>query len=131
MVNNRECAILCNFNDKEFKTIRLYASMMGIKDLIRVSYKNSNSTINDILNDNIREDEIENPVKDRAIVFNGLSQKKMGVFIDNMKKMRTAPSMKAVVTETSIEWTLDTLLHHLREERTWEKQGKIKSHEEE
>ena len=131
MINNRECVILCNFNDKEFKTIRLYASMIGIKDLIRVSYKNGDSIINDILNNKIKEDGAQSSIKDRAIVFNSLEPRKVNVFIDNMKKMRLAPSMKAIVTKTSIEWTLDMLLHHLKEERIWEEQGKIQSHEKE
>ena len=130
MINDRGCVILCNFNDKEFKTIKVYAGMMGIKDLIRVSYKNGNCLVNDILNDKITEENIENPVKDRAIIFNSLEDKKVGIFIDNMKKMRTAPAMKAMVTETSIEWTLNRLLENLKEERRLEKQGKILDHNE-
>ncbi len=130
MINDRGCVILCNFNDKEFKTIKVYAGMMGIKDLIRVSYKNGNCLVNDILNDKITEENIENPVKDRAIIFNSLEDKKVGIFIDNMKKMRTAPAMKAIVTETSIEWTLNRLLENLKEERRLEKQGKILEHNE-
>lgn len=130
MINDRGCVILCNFNDKEFKTIKVYAGMMGIKDLIRVSYKNGNCLVNDILNDKITEENIVNPVKDRAIIFNSLEDKKVGIFIDNMKKMRTAPAMKAIVTETSIEWTLNRLLENLKEERRLEKQGKILDHNE-
>lgn len=130
MINDRGCVILCNFNDKEFKTIKVYAGMMGIKDLIRVSYKNGNCLVNDILNDKITEENIENPIKDRAIIFNSLEDKKVGIFIDNMKKMRTAPAMKAIVTETSIEWTLNRLLENLKEERRLEKQGKILEHNE-
>lgn len=130
MINDRGCVILCNFNDKEFKTIKVYAGMMGIKDLIRVSYKNGNCLVNDILNDKITEENIVNPVKDRAIIFNSLEDKKVGIFIDNMKKMRTAPAMKAMVTETSIEWTLNRLLENLKEERRLEKQGKILDHNE-
>lgn len=130
MINDRGCVILCNFNDKEFKTIKVYAGMMGIKDLIRVSYKNGNCLVNDILNDKINEEDIVNPVKDRAIIFNSLEDKTVGIFIDNMKKMRTAPAMKAIVTETSIEWTLNRLLENLKEERRLEKQGKILDHNE-
>lgn len=130
MINSRACVILCNFNDKEFKTIKVYAGMMGIRDLIRVSYKNGNSIVKDILDDNIIESDVENPVKDRAIIFNSLEDRKVSIFIDNMRKMRTAPAMKAIVTETSIEWTLNKLLENLKEERRLEKQGKILDHNE-
>ena len=117
-------------SDKEFKTIKVYAGMMGIKDLIRVSYKNGGSIVKDILEDNITESDIENPIKDRAIIFNSLEDRKVSIFIDNMRKMRTAPAMKAIVTETSIEWTLNRLLENLKEERRLEKQGKILDHNE-
>lgn len=130
MINDRSCIILCNFNEKECKTIKVYANMMGIKDLITVSYKNGNNTINDILNNKIEEFEIEKPIKDRAIIFNSLDSRKMNIFIDNMKKMRTAPSMKAVVTETSIDWTLSKLLISLKEEREFERKGKSFKHNE-
>ena len=67
-------------------------------------------------------------IKDRAIIFNNISEIKVSMFIDNMKKMRIAPSMKAVVTETSVEWTLNELLENLKAERRAEKKGKILEH---
>ena len=130
MINDRVCIILCNFSEKERKTIKVYAGMMGIRDLVIVSYKNGDNTISDILNNKLSESEIEDPVKDRAIIFNNIESRKLNLFIDNMKKMRTAPSMKAIVTETSIEWTLSRLLNNLKEERQFEKQGKIFKHKE-
>ena len=53
------------------------------------------------------------------------------MFIDNMKKMRIAPAMKAIVTETSINWTLSHLLKNLIEERKAERQGREAKHVEE
>ena len=36
----RQCIILCNFNEKEKKLLKSYGMMMGLKDQINVSYKN-------------------------------------------------------------------------------------------
>ncbi|MGG7178797.1 DUF3783 domain-containing protein [Clostridium paraputrificum] len=124
---NRPCIILCNFNEKEIKLLKSYGAMMGLKDQIIVTWKNGNSIIRDILENNI-DTNSEVGVKDRAIIFNDLPNIKVSMFIDNMRKMRIAPAMKAVVTETSIEWTLDYLLRNLVEERRAEKQGKVAKH---
>lgn len=124
---NRPCIILCNFNEKELKLLKSYGVMMGLKDQIIVTWKNGNSIIRDILENNI-ENNSEVVIKDRAIIFNDLPNIKVSMFIDNMRKMRIAPAMKAVVTETSVEWTLNHLLQNLVEERRAEKQGKVAKH---
>lgn len=127
---DRPCIILCNFNDKEMKLLKTYGSMLGLKDQISVSFRNGNTLIKDILENNIIND-CDNGIKDRAVIFNGLSNMKVSIFIDNMRKMRVAPSMKAVVTETSVNWTLNHLLENLVEERRAAKQGKVLEHDNE
>jgi hypothetical protein len=102
--------------------------MVGIKDHIQVTWKNSQNTLRDIIEGNIIEDNDSNGMKNRAIIFNNLSPKIVSIFIDNMKKMRAAPTMKAVVTETSIDWTLNYLLKNLIEERKAEKEGNKFNH---
>ncbi|MDD6795851.1 MAG: DUF3783 domain-containing protein [Clostridiaceae bacterium] len=123
----RQCIILCNFNEKEKKLLKSYGMMMGLKDQINVSYKNSETILKNILDGNLLSD-AKDGIKDRAIIFNNISEIKVSMFIDNMKKMRIAPSMKAVVTETSVEWTLNELLENLKAERRAEKKGKILEH---
>ncbi len=86
--------------------------------------------VKDILEDNISS-ECEEEIRDRAIIFNDLPNMKVSMFIDNMKKMRIAPAMKAIVTETSINWTLSHLLKNLIEERKAERQGREAKHVEE
>lgn len=124
----RQCIILCNFSDKERKLMKSYGMMIGMKDQINVTYKNSNTIVKEIIEGNITEDAKEG-IKDRAIIFNGFPALKVSMFIDNVKKMRVAPAMKAVVTETSINWTLGKLLENLKAEREAEKLGKIVKHD--
>lgn len=126
----RNCMILCNFNDKELKLLKTYAAMMGLRDQIIVNYKNGNSVVRDILEDKLNN-ECTDGIKDRAIIFNNLPSMKVSMFIDNMRKMRIAPAMKAMVTETSIDWTLNHLLENLVEERKAAKLGKVAKHDEE
>ena len=127
---SRPCIIICNFNEKEAKLLKTYGSMMGLKDQIRVNWTNGNTLVKDILEDNISS-ECEEEIRDRAIIFNDLPNMKVSMFIDNMKKMRIAPAMKAIVTETSINWTLSHLLKNLIEERKAERQGREAKHIEE
>ena len=49
----RSCVLLCNFNAKEIKAVKNYASILGLKDQICLNSKNGNSIIKDILEDNI------------------------------------------------------------------------------
>ena len=126
-MEDRQCIILCNFNDKERKLLKSYGMMLGLRDQINVSWKNSNTVVRDIINENIKEDS-DTGRQDKAIIFNNIPDLKVSMFIDNMKKMRLAPAMKAVVTETSIDWTLNSLLEHLVEERIAAKNGKVAKH---
>ena len=41
----------------------------------------------------------------------------MNIFIENLKKVRVNNVLKAVVTETSIEWTVNEVLSNLLAER--------------
>lgn len=121
-LSERCCIIVCNFNDKERKLIKTFGSMMGIKDQINVSWKNSNTLIKDILENNI-DDKAEDGLKDKAIIFNAVPQDKLNMFLEKLHKMKMPPVMKAVVTEFSNEWSLNYLLEHLIEERRAAKKG--------
>ena len=50
--------------------------------------------------------------KERAIIFNAIPPAKMNIFIENLK-VRVNNVLKAVVTETSIEWTVNEVLSNL------------------
>lgn len=108
----RSCIIVCNFNGKELKAVKNYASMLGIRDQIFLSAKDGNSVIKDVLEDNIVSN-CEDGIKQKAIIFNCISPAKMNIFLDNLKKIRINNILKAVVTETSKEWSINILLSNL------------------
>lgn len=112
----RSCVLLCNFNGKELKAVKNYASILGLRDQICLYSKNGDSTIKDILEDNI-DSNCEEGRKERAIIFNNISNMKINMFIDNLKKIRINNILKAVVTETSINWTVNEVIVNLLNER--------------
>lgn len=118
----RSCIIVCNFNGKELKAIKNYASMLGIRDQIFLSSKNGDSIIKDVLEDNILSD-CEDGIKQKAIIFNSISPAKMNMFIENLKKIRINNVLKSVVTETSKEWSVNVLISNLIAERIAIKNG--------
>ena len=128
--DGRSCVILCNFNAKEIKTVSNLAGMIGIRDKIVISYKNGNSIVKDVLEGNILNDS-EDGIKNKAIIFNNIPGAKMRIFIENLKKFRVNNVLKATVTETSREWTVNVLLKNLVAERIAMKTGKDFEHDEE
>ena len=112
----RSCVLLCNFNGKELKAVKNYASILGLRDQICLSSKNGDSIIKNILEDNI-DSNCEEGRKEKAIIFNNISNMKINMFIDNLKKIRINNILKAVVTETSINWTVNKVIVNLLNER--------------
>ena len=123
----RSCIIVCNFNGKDLKSIQNYASMLGIRDQIIISHKNGESKIKEVLEDKIVSD-CEDGVKQKVIIFNSISPAKMNMFIENLKKIKINNILKAVVTETSKEWSVNTLLKNLIAERIAMKNGEEIEH---
>ena len=89
---------------------------LGIRDQIILNSKNGNTVIKDVLDNNINT-ECEDGRKERAIIFNAIPPAKMNIFIENLKKVRVNNVLKAVVTETSIDWTVNEVLSNLVAER--------------
>ncbi|MBD7916518.1 DUF3783 domain-containing protein [Clostridium sp. Sa3CUN1] len=125
----RSCIILCNFNAKEVKTVGNLAGMLGIRDKVVVNYKNGNTLVKDALEGNILND-AEDGIKHRAIIFNNIPGAKIGLVIENLKKFRLNNVLKATVTETSREWTINVLLNNLAAEKIAMQSGKSYDHEE-
>ncbi|WP_338853689.1 DUF3783 domain-containing protein [Clostridium perfringens] len=124
----RSCVILYNFGNKELKKIQNFARIMGIKDQIVLNSKNGDETIKNILEDKIEKTEGEG-VKERAIIFNAIAPGKVHIFLENLKKVGIQRSLVAMVTETSINWTIDVLVKNLIAERRALRSGDMTTHE--
>ena len=120
--DGRACILVCNIVGKDLQKVKNCAMILGIRDQIILNTKNGDTVIKDVLDNNINT-ECEDGRKERAIIFNSIPPAKMNIFIENLKKVRVNNVLKAVVTETSIEWTINEVISNLVAERTAIKQG--------
>lgn len=125
--DSKTCIILVNFDKKELSLIRNVSRFAGIKENIVVSGKHGDNTINDILSGKIEENN-EKVLTSKAIIFNNIPAQKVSGFLDSLKKMRMRRPLTAMVTETSIDWTLSNLIANLIEENTALSSGKSFEH---
>lgn len=124
----RSCLLLYNFGLKELKKIQNFARIMGIKDQIVLNYKNGEETIKNILEDKFENLESDGS-REKAIVFNAVSPGKIHVFLENLRKVGINKPLVSVVTETSINWTINVLLENLLAEKKALKSKDMTTHE--
>lgn len=124
---SRSFVIAYNFNAKELSAIKIICNLLGIKDIEILTKGNSNSRIKDIINKELDYSE-EEGINQKSLIFNNIESIKVSSFIDNMKKFRINRPLIAFVTENNINWTLNTLISHLLEERNALKSGKTIEH---
>lgn len=121
------CAMLYNFNAKELTMLKNICGLIGIKEKIILTPKNGNTIVKDILNNNLDET-CENGLNNKAVIFNNIDHSKIHAFIDSLKRFRMQLPLIAVVTETSINWDVNTLIKNLVDEREALKSGKKIEH---
>ena len=124
---SRSCALVFNFNNKDLMTIKSVFRLSGISDIIIIKNDNLNTTIKDILDNNLLNDS-EEKINSRAIIFNNIESRKISAVSDNLKRLKVQRPLLATVTETSINWELKNLLYNLQEEAHSLKNSKISIH---
>ena len=125
--HDRSCILVVNFNKKESSIVKNVGRLVGIKDCIFLESKNGQNKIEDILNDEVMSDG-EDTWTNKAIIFNNIDQMKINGFLESLKKMKIARPLSAMVTETTIDWTLNKLVYNLLEERKALKSGTTLKH---
>lgn len=126
-IHDRACVMIVNFNKKESALIKNICGFIGIRDCIFLDTKNGDTLIKDILDNNISLD-CEDGLSNKAIIFNNIPHLKINSLLDNLKKMRINRPLSAMVTETTLNWTLNKLIANLLEERRAISEGKEFSH---
>ena len=126
-IHDRSCVIVVNSNKKESAMIKNMGRLVGIRDFIFVDSKNGNTIIKDILENNISQDN-EEVWTNKAMIFNNINQIKINGFLDSLKKIKIAKPLSAIVTETTIDWTLNKLVYNLIQERKAIQSGKTLNH---
>ena len=127
VIHERSCMILYYFTTQEIKQIQNAARLSGIKDFAMVSSMQADTKIQAILDGELAEG--NEGYKEKAIIFNHIPSTRMNAFIEALKKCRIRRPLMAVVTETSIHWSMNELIANLIEERRAVSRGEFTSHE--
>lgn len=128
VIHERACMLMYHFSQQEIKQIQNVARMVGITDCILLGPSQGENSIRNILDGEIKQGEGES-IKEKAIILNQISNTRISAFIEGLKKCRIKRPLIAVVTATSIEWTLDELLNNLASERAAIRAGDFSEHE--
>lgn len=114
----RSCVLLNSFNPAEIKQLKNVARLTGISEQIFIDGSYSDTTLMDLLeNPSLVPPTPEDASTLKAIIFNNVSANRMNAFIEGLKKCRINRPLIAVVTDTSISWTLSELINNLSAER--------------
>ena len=125
--HGRSCLIFYHLSGRELQTAKNLAALLGLRDLIYLSPKNSKTGIQALLDGEVLSGEEEGP-KCRAIFFNEIPPQKLSAFMDHLKRLKVTGILYASITETSIQWTVEELLANLLAERKAFQEGKPSSH---
>ena len=108
-------------------TIKNIFRLIGIRDVIILKNDNLNTTIKDILENNLLEDS-EEKINSRAIIFNNIESRIISSVSDNLKRFKVQSPLLAAVTEISINWDLKNLIYNLQEEAISLNSSKVSIH---
>ncbi|MBE6022872.1 MAG: DUF3783 domain-containing protein [Cellulosilyticum sp.] len=126
--HERSCMMMYYFTMQEARQIMNVARMIGIKDCITLKPSHGNNKVREILDNTLTESE-DMAIKEKTIIFNGIPSARMNLFIDTLKKCRIKRPIIAVVTEQTIDWTLNELLINLANERSALNRGEFTAHD--
>ena len=65
---------------------------------------------------------------EEKIIFNALSPAKINVFLETLRKLKINNVLKATVTQTSINWTLNEVVTNLSAEHIAISKGNFEAH---
>lgn len=96
--------------------------LLGLKELgykiIEITPEMCEMTLKDVLLGMRLEIFNNNPIKEKVILYNNLSQDELRkAIIDTRKNIKDG--ILAVVTQQSINWKINYLINHLRDEKDW------------
>ena len=105
-IHPRNCVLFYNFTSKELQLLKNIANLTGMRDQIILTPKDGACVIQDILeNQSISSDTEGSSYK--AIIFNPSDASKINSFLESLKKCRIPRPLTALLTSTSLTWTVD------------------------
>ena len=110
MINNNKCILVYGLSNLDLE----YMKKLDYK-IIEITPEMCEMTLRDILS-GLRLDIFNNsPLKEKVILYNNLTE----IEVINDTREGIKDGILAVVTEQSINWKVNYLIKHLKNERDW------------
>lgn len=113
MIDNKKCILVYGLSSIELKDI----SELNYK-IIEITTEMCEMTIKDILSGMRLYIFNSNPIKEKIILYNNLSQSELKEAIKDTRKS-IKDGILAMVTEKSINWKVNYLIKQLIDEKQW------------
>lgn len=124
MLDNNKCILVYGLSNIELLNLK----ELGYK-IIEITPEMCEMTLMDVLLGMRLEIFNSNPIKEKVILYNNLSQDELRKAITDTRQ-NIKDGILAVVTQQSINWQISYLIKHLRDEKEWySKVRKEKSNE--
>lgn len=122
LLSNNKKILIYGFDKDEESLIREIINENALPECSVMDKFMAKMKIRDII-DGLNLQVIHNQLPDeKVMLFNNLSDEEIDRAIKAVRSKLKERPILAVVTPTSMEWTLETLINHLIEEREWYKQ---------
>lgn len=124
MLDNNKCILVYGLSNIELLSLK----ELGYK-IIEITPEMCEMTLMDVLLGMRLEIFNSNPIKEKVILYNNLSEDEIRkAIVDTRQNIKDG--ILAVVTQQSINWKISYLIKHLRDEKEWySKVRKEKSNE--
>lgn len=114
---NEKLILAYGLTDTEKEKLNSLLLKQGILPCKVIQKNMGNQTIKEILcNIEAKESNTDLP-NEKLLLFNNYKDKELYALIDSIKEIKSADTILAAVTPTSINWTVSYLMQHLMEER--------------
>ena len=113
MLDNNKCILVYGLSNIELLNLK----ELGYK-IIEITPEMCEMTLMDVLLGMRLEIFNSNPIKEKVILYNNLSQDELRkAIVDTRQNIKDG--ILAVVTQQSINWKISYLIKHLRDEKEW------------
>lgn len=113
MLDNNKCILVYGLSNIEINNIR----KLNYK-IIEITPEMCEMTIKDILLGMKLDIFNSNPIKEKVILYNNLSELELKDAIKDTR-VNIRDGILAIVTEKSINWKINYLIKHLKDEKEW------------
>ena len=113
MIDNNKCILVYGLSNIELVSLR----ELGYK-IIEITPEMCEMTLMDVLLGMRFDIFNSNPIKEKVILYNNLSENEIRKAIADTRR-NIKDGILAVVTEQSINWKISYLIKHLRDEKEW------------